>query len=327
MIICRAPLRVSLGGGGTDLPSYYRDHGGFLIAGAIDKHVFITLHETFQQQIIVKYSKLEAVSTVDQIQHPIVREALKLVPLPTPHLEITSLSDIPAGTGLGSSGSFTVALLRALHTLKRNYIDPGALAEQACHIEIDLLKEPVGKQDQYIASYGGLTCFTIDKDGTVEARPLELSSTTRNDLEDNLVFFYTGVTRSASSILRDQDDRTKKSDDDMIRNLHFVKELGYAGKKAMEAGDLRQFADLMHVHWENKRKRSAGMSSSAIDEHYELARRNGALGGKLIGAGGGGFLMLYTEDKTRLRHAMAPTGLREVRFRFDFQGSAVVAIS
>ena len=327
MIICRAPLRISLGGGGTDLPSYYRDHGGFVIAGAIDKYVFITLHETFQQQIIVKYSKLEVVNTVDEIQHPIVREALKLVPVSTPHLEITSLSDIPAGTGLGSSGSFTTALLRALHTLKRTYISPGELAEQACHIEIDLLKEPVGKQDQYIASYGGLTCFTIGTDGRVEVSPLEVSTTTRNDLEDNLIFFYTGVTRSASAILKDQDDRTKKSDDEMIRNLHFVKELGYASKKAMEQGDLREFASLMHVHWENKRRRSAGMSSSAIDEYYELARQHGALGGKLIGAGGGGFLMLYTEDKTRLRQAMAKTDLREVRFRFDFQGSAVVAIS
>jgi D-glycero-alpha-D-manno-heptose-7-phosphate kinase len=158
MIICRSPLRVSLGGGGTDLPSYYRDHGGFVIAAAIDKYVFITLHETFQKQIIVKYSKLEKVDTVEEIQHPIVREAVKLVP-PTPqHIEITSMSDIPAGTGLGSSGSFTTALLRSLHAWKRDCVDPRELAEQACHIEMDLLGEPVGKQDQYIASYGGLTC-------------------------------------------------------------------------------------------------------------------------------------------------------------------------
>jgi D-glycero-alpha-D-manno-heptose-7-phosphate kinase len=327
MIICRSPLRVSLGGGGTDLPSYYRDHGGFVIAAAIDKYVFITLHETFQKQIIVKYSKLEKVDSVDEIQHPIVREAVKLVP-PTPqHLEITSMSDIPAGTGLGSSGSFTTALLRSLHAWKRDCIDPRELAEQACHIEMDLLGEPVGKQDQYIASYGGLTCFTIDHDGSVEVRPLEVNEETRNDLEDNLIFFYTGVTRSASAILKDQDDRTKQCDCRMVENLHRVKELGLASKQAMEKGDLREFANIMHIHWENKRKRSNGMTSAIIDEYYELARANGALGGKVIGAGGGGFLMLYTEDKTRLRRAMSKTGLREVRFRFDFQGSTVMAIS
>jgi D-glycero-alpha-D-manno-heptose-7-phosphate kinase len=327
MIICRSPLRVSLGGGGTDLPSYYQEHGGFVIAAAIDKYVFITLHETFQKQIIVKYSKLEKVDTIEEIQHPIVREAVKLVPPSPQHLEITSMSDIPAGTGLGSSGSFTTALLRSLHAWKRASIDPRELAEQACHIEIDLLKEPVGKQDQYIASYGGIMCFTIDHNGDVEVRPLKLAEDTRNDLEDNLIFFYTGVTRSASAILKDQDDRTKKCDGCMVQNLHYVKELGLASKKAMEQGDLREFADIMNVHWENKRRRSNGMSSPVIDEYYELARANGALGGKLIGAGGGGFLMLYSEDKTRLRRAMSTTGLREVRFRFDFQGSTVVAIS
>jgi D-glycero-alpha-D-manno-heptose-7-phosphate kinase len=327
MIICRSPLRISLGGGGTDLPSYYRDHGGFVIAAAIDKYVFITLHETFQKQIIVKYSKLEKVEAVDEIRHPIVREAVKLVP-PTPeHLEITSMSDIPAGTGLGSSGSFTTALLRALHAWKRECVDPRELAEQACHIEMNLLHEPVGKQDPYIASYGGLTCFTIERDGTVEVRPLELSEQTRNDLEDNLIFFYTGVTRSASSILKDQDDRTRNCDSRMMENLHRVKELGVSSKAALERGDLRTFAEIMHVHWENKRRRSNGMSSQEIDEYYNLARAGGAIGGKLIGAGGGGFLMLYTEDKTRLRKAMSRTGLREVRFRFDFQGTTVMAIS
>ena len=327
MIICRSPLRVSLGGGGTDLPSYYREHGGFVIAAAIDKYVFITLHETFQKQIIIKYSKLEKVDSIEEIQHPIVREAVKLVPPSPQHLEITSMSDIPAGTGLGSSGSFTTALLRALHAWKRDCIDPRELAEQACHIEIDLLQEPVGKQDQYIASYGGLTCFTIDRNGEVEVRPLEVSEDTRNDLEDNLIFFYTGVTRSASAILKDQDERTKQGDGNMVENLHYAKVLGLASKKAMEQGDLRQFADIMNVHWENKRRRSNGMTSPVIDEYYDLARSNGALGGKLIGAGGGGFLMLYSEDKSRVRRAMSKTGLREVRFRFDFQGCTVVAIS
>jgi D-glycero-alpha-D-manno-heptose-7-phosphate kinase len=325
LIISCSPLRISLGGGGTDLPSYYREHGGFLIAAAIDKLVYITLHETFNPTIIVRYSKMETVEAVDQIQHPIVREALKLVGIEEhPHLEIASMSDIPAGTGLGSSGSFTTALLRALHTMRKNTVSPQELAEQACHIELDLLKEPIGKQDQYIAAYGGVTCFTFHPDGRVDAEPLRVSAETMANLEDNLVMFFTGVTRSASNILKDQDTRSKQKDSSMVDNLHFTKQLGYDSKAAFEAGDLRRFAELMHVHWEHKRKRSQGMSSLEIDDWYELARANGALGGKLIGAGGGGFLMFYAEDKTRLRRAMRVAGLREVRFRFNFSGSQIL---
>lgn len=326
MIITRSPLRISLGGGGTDLPSYYQDFGGFLIAAAIDKHVYITVHEPFVDEVIAKYSRLEIVPTAAELQHPIIREALEMAGIRT-RIEIASMSDIPAGTGLGSSGSFTTALLRALHMLKKNFVPPRDLAEQACHIEIERLKEPIGKQDQYIAAYGGVTCFTFRKDGFVEVEPLKADAETVANLEDNLGLFFTGYTRNASAILKDQDQRSKQRDQAMIDNLHFTKDLGFQSREALEQGNLRKFAELMHVHWERKRARTQGMSNSRMDEWYALALENGALGGKLIGAGGGGFLMFYTEDKTRLRHAMRHAGLREVRFRFDFEGSGLVAHS
>ena len=324
MIITRSPLRISLGGGGTDLPSYYREHGGFLIAGAIDKYVYITLHETFVPEIIVRYSKMEVVAKAAEIQHPIIREAFGLVPIEDPHIELTSLSDIPAGTGMGSSGSFTTALLRALHAYRRNHISQRELAEQACHIEIDRLGEPIGKQDQYIAAYGGITAFTFQPDGRVDVEPLRIPPATLHRLEDGLVLLFTGYTRNASEILKDQDVRSKQKDQEMIENLHFVKRLGYESKQALEAGDLKAFGELMHGHWERKRARSSGMTNRQIDDYYELARANGAIGGKLIGAGGGGFLLLYTENKARLSAAMANAGLREVRFRFDFAGNVVM---
>jgi len=327
LIITRSPLRISLGGGGTDLPSYYRRHAGFVISAAIDKYVYITLHDTFAQEVIVKYSKMEVVPSAEDVKHPIVREALKLVQVGTPHLEITSMADIPAGTGLGSSGSFTTALLRALHTMKKNYISRQELAEQACHIEMELLGEPVGKQDQYIASFGGITVFRFQPDDSVEVAPLQLAAETLHNLEDNLALFFTGFTRSASQILQDQDTRSRQGEAEILDNLHFIKQIGCETQSALERGDLRRFAELMHMHWQHKKKRSAAMTNPAIDEYYELALRNGALGGKLIGAGGGGFLMFYTEDKTRLRRTMCAAGLREVRMRFDFQGTAVVAQS
>jgi D-glycero-alpha-D-manno-heptose-7-phosphate kinase len=327
VIITRSPLRISLGGGGTDLPSYYREHTGFVISGAIDKYMYITLHETFAQEVIVKYSRMEVVQSIAEIKHPIVREALDMMGLEAPHLEITSMSDIPAGTGLGSSGAFTTALLRALHTLKKNIVPRQELAEQACRIEIDRLGEPVGKQDQYIAAFGGITAFTFLPDGRVEVAPLRLSSETLFNLEDNLLLFFTGYTRSASAILSDQDRRSRRKEPGIIEHLHRIKELGYSSKEALEGGDLRRFAELMHVHWELKKRRAGEISNPQIDEWYGLARQNGALGGKLIGAGGGGFLMFYTEDKTRLRHVMRCAGLREVRARFDFEGTTVLSPS
>jgi D-glycero-alpha-D-manno-heptose-7-phosphate kinase len=316
-----------LGGGGTDLPSYYRKHSGFVLSAAINRYVYITINEAFRPRIILKYSKLEDVERWEDIQHPIIREALRLTGVNGPYLEIVSLSDIPAGTGLGSSGSFTTALLRALHTMNRNFVPPRELAEQACHIEIDLLKEPVGKQDQYIAAFGGITCFEFLPDDRVVAEPLKIASETLANLEDNLLLFFTGASRSAAEVLRDQDTRTRDNASEMLENLHHTKHLGHASRDALLAGDLRKFAELMHVHWEHKKKRSPGISSGLIDEMYELALANGALGGKLIGAGGGGFLMFYTEDKTRLRAAMRSAGLREVRLQFDFSGTSVLAHS
>jgi D-glycero-alpha-D-manno-heptose-7-phosphate kinase len=324
MIITRSPLRLPLGGGGTDLASYYRDHEGFLIAAAIDKYVYITIHQTFVQGLILKYSKLEHVDEIDQLQHPIVREALKLVGVQELNFEIASMADISAGTGLGSSGSFTTALLKALHAQHKNLVHPDELAAQACEIEIDRLGEPIGKQDQYIAAFGGLTCFRFLKDDRVEACPLRIPTETLHDLEDNLVLFFTGFSRSASSILKDQNDKSKEKDSAMISNLNYVKDIGLRTQRAFENGRLEEFAALMNEHWEYKRKRSAGISNGQIDEWYELALANGALGGKLIGAGGGGFLMFYAGDKSKLRHAMTRAGLREVRFRFDFEGTKVI---
>jgi D-glycero-alpha-D-manno-heptose-7-phosphate kinase len=327
VIITRSPLRISLGGGGTDLPSYYQEHSGFLIAAAIDKYVYITLHRTFVDELIVKYSKLERVKRVDEIEHPLIREALQLVGVNAPYLEITSMADIPAGTGLGSSGSFTTALLKALHAWRMNLVHPAQLAEQACEIEIDRLGEPIGKQDQYIAAYGGITCFKFMPDGRVDAWPLKVSEETLYNLEDNLLLFFTGYSRSASSILKEQETKTLASDKAMVENLHFVKDLGRQSQRVLENGDLKEFARLMDIHWQRKKERAGNMSNSQINEWYDHAMANGALGGKLIGAGGGGFLMFYGEDKARLRHAMREKGLTEVRFRFDFEGTKIVAQS
>jgi len=324
MIIARSPLRVSLGGGGTDLPSYYRGHEGFLIAAAIDKYVYVTVTRPFTRGIYLKYSSLEHVERVDQIRHPIMREALVLQELRTPQIEITTLADIPAGTGLGSSASFTTALLKALYAHRRRLIHPQELAELACHIEIDRLREPIGKQDQYIAAYGGLTCFTFHQDNRVTVEPLLVSMDTMFDLEDNLLLFFTGFSRSASEILEDQQARCLSQDEAMLRNLHYVKDMGCRSRAALESGNLMQFGELMHEHWEHKKRRSGRMSNEQIDAWYALGRRNGAVGGKLVGAGGGGFLMFYATDRNLLRHTMADAGLEEVRFKFDFEGTKVI---
>jgi len=324
MIFIRSPLRITLGGGGTDVPSYYREHGGFLVAAAIDKYVYVTVIRPFSPGIFLKYSKLEHVEHADQVQHPIIREAIKMLGFRTPQIEITTLADIPAGTGLGSSGSFTTALLRALYAHRRRLLLPSELAQMACDLEINRLGEPVGKQDQYISAFGGVTCFTFHPDERVDACPLKLPMETLFTLEDNLLLFFSGFSRSASAVLADQQERTENCDKDMLANLHYVKELGYRSQQALERGDTVQFAEVMDEHWRHKRRRSNGISNPRIDEWYELARKNGAVGGKLVGAGGGGFLLFYAEDPRRLRHAMAKAGLEEVRFRFDFEGTKVL---
>lgn len=324
MITVRSPLRITLGGGGTDLPSYYREYEGFLIAAAIDKYVYVNVMRPFNEGIYLKYSQLERVKKVADVKHPIIREALQLLCLRTPQVEITTLADIPAGTGLGSSGSFTTALLKSLYSHHRKMIHPEELAELACRIEIDHLGEPVGKQDHYIAAYGGLTCFTFHRDDRVTAEPLQVSMDTMFDLEDNLLLFFTGFSRSAGSILKDQHVRSQKNDEIMLSNLHYVKELGYRSRSALEAGKVEEFGNLMHEHWEHKKQRSVGMSNPKIDEWYDLAIKNGAVGGKLVGAGGGGFLLFYVADRYKLRHTMAKAGLEEIRYRFDFEGTKVV---
>ncbi|CAN7475475.1 GHMP kinase [Caballeronia sp. LjRoot34] len=327
MIIARSPLRISLGGGGTDLPSYYRDHQGFLISAAIDKYVYVTVMRPFTEGVYLKYSQLEHVDKIIDVKHPIIREALQILGFRTPQIEITTLADIPAGTGLGSSGSFTTALLKALYTHRKRHLHQEELAELACHIEIDRLSQPIGKQDQYIAAVGGVTCFTFHSDDKVTAVPLKISQDSMFDLEDNLLLFFTGYSRSASGILMDQQVRSQKNDVEMLNNLHYVKELGYRSKEALESGKMAQFGELMHEHWEHKKKRSGGMSNPKIDEWYDLAMKNGAVGGKLVGAGGGGFLMFLAHDRNKLRHTMAAAGLEEVRFRFDFEGTKVVLSS
>lgn len=324
MIISRSPLRITLGGGGTDLASYYEKKEGFLISAAIDKYVYILINKTFDNSLFVKYSKMEKVASVDQLEHPIIREALKLTHMDNKPLEICSMADIPAGTGLGSSSTFTTALLCALHSENGDIIGKRNLAEEACEIEINRLKEPIGKQDQYISSYGGIKCMNIHKDGYIDVEPLNISKETLFNLEDNLILFFTGYSHSAGVILSEQDNKSKENDEQMIKNLDFVKQLGFDNKSALLKGDLNTFAEYMNVHWEYKKKRSGGMSNTHIDEWYEYAMKNGALGGKLVGAGGGGFLMFYANDKTRLRQAMNKIGLEEVRFRFEREGARLL---
>jgi D-glycero-alpha-D-manno-heptose-7-phosphate kinase len=324
MIIGRSPLRISLGGGGTDLPSYYAAHGGFVVSAAITQYVHVTMHRTPLQEMLIRYSQIERCKTIAEIRHPIIREALILTGVASPNIEITSMADIPAGTGLGSSGSFTTCLLKVLHKFKRSFIHPRELAELACHIEIERLKEPVGKQDQYIAAYGGVTVFEIARDGLVTARPVAASEETLELLEDGLVMVSTGFYRAAGQVLKEQDDKSKRNDQVMIDNLHYVKDLGQRSLEALETGNLSRFGHLLHEHWEHKKKRSSLMSNPDIDRWYALALANGALGGKLIGAGGGGFLMFYTEEKARLRKALREAGLMEVKLGFDFEGTKIL---
>ena len=324
MIIVRSPLRISLGGGGTDLPSYYEEHEGFLIAAAINKYVYVSVSRPFYEGIILKYSKIENISNIQNIEHPLIREVLATLNLKSPQIEISSFADIPSGTGLGSSGSFTTALIKALFTHYRKPIHPEELAALACQIEIENLSGPIGKQDQYIAAYGGITEFNFLKDGSVTSAPLNLSVSTVHDLEDNLLLFFTGISRSAGLILSDQVEKSKIKDSKMVGNLHFTKDLGYRSKEALLNNETLKFGELLHEHWEHKKSRSNGMTSDFIDNAYNQALRSGAVGGKLVGAGGGGFLMFYAKDKEMLRSKMAELGLEEVRFKFDFEGTKVI---
>ncbi|MBV9681693.1 MAG: galactokinase [Solirubrobacterales bacterium] len=323
MLITRTPLRISIGGGGTDLPSFYRRRGGFVIAAAINRYMFIALNRTFTDDYLLKYSELERVGSVNEIQHRIIREVLRRHEI-EPGVELVSLADIPSGTGLGSSGAFTVGLLRAVYAHKRAHVTAYALAEEAAHIEIDVLGEPIGKQDQYIAAFGGLACFEFHPDDQVTVTPLMISQDTLRELEERLLLFFTGYARPASAILDDQRSRTDRGDAEMLNNLERTKELGLRIREALEAGEPAAFGRLMHEHWAAKRRRSKGMSNGVIDAWYEKGLASGAIGGKLVGAGTGGFLMFYAENPSSVREAMVSEGLPETRFSFDLDGTTVL---
>lgn len=325
MIITRTPFRVTLGGGGTDLPSYYSQYGGFIFAAGINKYMFLNVNRPIVDDLIrVKYSKSEIVDNINNLSHDIAREILRKMGIEQA-IEIVSMAYVPSGTGLGSSSSYAVGLLNALHTLKRNYISLQDLAEEACHIEIDILKKPIGKQDQYMAAFGGLTVLDIYKDGTVNVRPANVSISTLDELQRNMMLFFTGLSRESMTILSEQSKATDNNDKKIVDNLHYIKDLGYRILEAIEGGDLTKFGLLMHEHWEHKKKLSSKITNPEFNKIYELARANGALGGKITGAGGGGFFVFYTEkDRCKLRDVLTKAGLREMRYRFDFEGTKVL---
>jgi D-glycero-alpha-D-manno-heptose-7-phosphate kinase len=324
LIITRTPLRISIGGGGTDLPSYYREHGGFVISAAINKYIYISVNRSFFPGYFLKYSEMEHAQSVEQIRHRIIREALRMFPVESP-FEITSMADVPSGTGLGSSGSFTVGLVHALLAHRRKLVDAELLATAAIDIEMNRLKDPVGKQDQYVAAYGGLLCQEYHSDDSVKVYPLHISERSVHELRDSLMLFFVGETRSASAVLVDQRERSSRQEPAMIESLHFAKQIGAETMKCLEAGEIYRFGPLLHEHWLRKRSRSIGISSDTVDQLYEVGmREGGALGGKLVGAGGGGFLLFQTEDRRRLRTAMIQAGSTEMDFSFDYDGSCVL---
>ncbi|OGN87807.1 MAG: hypothetical protein A2Z74_03290 [Chloroflexi bacterium RBG_13_46_9] len=324
MILSTAPMRITLGGGGTDLESYYSKYGGFLIAGGINKYCTIIANRRFVSTIRISYSEMENVSCVEEIKHRIFKTTLEFMDVKE-GIELHSIADIPARSGLGTSSTFTVALLNALHTYKKDYINQRQLADEACHVEIDLLGEPIGKQDQYMAAFGGLTCLTFYKNGDVYVEPLQVKADVIDQIESNLLLFFTGKERDASEILLEQDEKSKSDDPQIINNLHTVKDIGLQTRRYLEAGEVDMLGELLHMHWETKKKRSKNMSDPFIDECYELARKKGAMGGKLVGAGGGGFLMFYCANghKSGLIESLQNRGLKWERFHFDFSGAKI----
>ena len=325
MIITRTPFRITLGGGGTDLPAYYSKYGGFIFAAGINKYMFISINRPIVDDLVrVKYSKSEIVAHRDQLQHDIARETMRMMGIENA-LEIVSMADVPAGTGLGSSSCYAVGLLNVLHTMKREYISPQGLAEEACHLEIDILKKPIGKQDQYMAALGGLTVLDIEKDGTVRVRKANISEATIDELNINLLMFYTNISRSADEILSEQSKGAKEEKKNIVESMHYIKEIGYRILEAVESGNLTDVGLLFDKHWQYKKRISARMSNPRFDEIYRIAKENGALGGKISGAGGGGFFSFYVEgNHTKFRETMKKLGLREMRYRFDFEGTKVL---
>ena len=319
MLIIRSPLRISIGGGGTDIPSYYKEKGSFFISAAINKYVYVTITKPFVKGIYLNYSKIERINEIEKIDHKIIKEVLKQELIEN-KIEISTLTDIPAKTGLGSSGSFSTALIKAMYSFNQKMIGRRELAEKACDIEINKLNQPSGKQDQYISVYGGISEFNINKKGVVKVNNLKISNQTILELEDNLLLFFTGFSRNSSLILNEQNKKTINRHAQIIENLDYIKFLGKEIKKKLLKGNCSDFGKLMNEHWMYKLKRSKNMSNKTINEIYNFAMKNGAIGGKLIGAGGGGFLLFYTNTPSRLRKAMNNKKLEEVRFKFDYEG-------
>lgn len=325
MLITKSPLRISLGGGGTDLPSYYKEYGGFLIAAGINKHVYISLAETFNKNYIIKYSKFEEANSIKKIKHPLFRETLLKMRIKTP-LNIASHADIPAGTGMGSSGCFTVTLINALSAFQKKILTKKKIAELACEIEINKLKEPVGKQDQYASAFGGLNSYEFKSNGSVLIRKINITKKRIEELKKNLIIFFTGYSRSSYKILQKQDVSSKFFDKAMINNLHKIKQFGLQSRSILENGDIDDMGRVMHEHWQYKKERSSFMTNDTINELYKIAQKNGALGGKLIGAGGGGFLMFYSKNTKLIEKKFTKLGLKKLDFDFDFEGTRILKI-
>jgi D-glycero-alpha-D-manno-heptose-7-phosphate kinase len=326
MILARAPFRISIGGGGTDLPSYYSRFGGFVLGAAINQYVYVYVNRSsIDDYIRVKYSRAEEVHNVAEIQHDLIRPVLEMLELGT-GLEIVSMADLPAGTGLGSSSTYLVATLVALLQYKREHAGTQDLAEMACNVEMNMARHPVGKQDHYMAAFGGFTCIDIDTEGRVNATQLHLSKSVMEEFRSSVLLFYTGLTRSSHTILQAQNKDTQREDPAVVNSLHKTKELGYRVKDAIEHGDIETFGLLLDEHWQNKKARSSAVSTPEIDEYYRIAKESGALGGKIMGAGGGGFLMLYCPNgrKECLRANLHRAGLRELSYDFDMQGAKVL---
>ncbi|EYF07878.1 GHMP family kinase ATP-binding protein [Chondromyces apiculatus] len=326
MIVSRAPVRFSLGGGGTDLPSYSDRFGGYLVSAAIDKYIYVTANKRFHRDIRLAYSNTEIVPAVERIEHPIFREALRMLGIEH-SIELTSVADLPANSGLGSSSSFTVALLNALHTYKRDFVSSEQLAREAYEIEMGRLGEPVGKQDQYIAAYGNITAFTFAEDGSVHVEPVPIRDEVMEELESNLLIVWSGIERPARVVLGEQRERITQLEPEVLERMHRIKELGHEVYRLLVRGSIDEYGSLLHHHWTQKRRLASKMTDAVIDEHYEAARTAGALGGKLMGAGGGGFFMFYVRpaDRRRVVETMLGRGLRILRFRFDVDGARIVA--
>jgi D-glycero-alpha-D-manno-heptose-7-phosphate kinase len=324
MIVSRAPVRLSMGGGGTDLPSYYKKFGGFLMAAAIDKYVHVTVNRRFNVSIRLSYSETEIVERVDDIRHRIFREALRSTGIDS-QIELVSVADVPANCGLGTSSTFTVALLNGLFAYQTRYFHPAELAEAACRLEIDVLQQPIGKQDQYAAAYGGFNCYWFNQDGSVTVEKVNIGEERLRDLQNNMLLFHIGQERSASDILAKQDTKTKEGDSATLQRLHKIKDIGLHTRKIFEHGDIDEFGEVLHEHWMTKKGLSSAIANSFMDEVYDTARKHGAVGGKIVGAGGGGFFLFYCPTrKTRLVSAMEAMGLNPTWFRIDMGGAKIV---